>query len=101
MKEINIAGQGVAAVEGHLTSQKHKDKVLSTNQNMICFKKAGQDKPQSTCKEPKQQSIDVNVLKQDTLKAEILWSVEVVTSIHIGHVKINQFRFHQYFLTVK
>lgn len=80
MKEINIAGQGVAAVEGHLTSQKHKDKVPSTNQNMICFEKAGQDKPQSTCKEPKQQSIDVNVLKQDTLKAEILWSVEVVAS---------------------
>lgn len=70
MKEINIGGQGVAAVEGHLTSQKHKDKVPSTNQNMICFEKAGQDKPQSTCKEPKQQSIDVNVLKH-TLKGYI------------------------------
>ena len=73
--EGDIAGQG-----RQVTSQKHLKKVPT--QPLLTFPTIVKSVDSSTnskeSKELKQQSIDVNVLKRDMLKSEIMWYTEVV-----------------------
>ena len=82
MNEISIAGQGSKALDGHVTSQKHLKRVhtqlpltFPTNVKSVINNFSTSSKEP---KELKQQSIDMNILKQDNLKLEILWFTEVV-----------------------
>ena len=80
MKEISIAGQGIKALDGHVMPQKHLKRVrtqLSLTFPII-VKSVDSSTSSKESKELKQQSIDMNVLKQDTLKLEIMWCTEVV-----------------------
>ena len=70
MKEITIARQGSKALDScHVTSQKHLKRVPS--QLLLAFptivKSVDFSMSSKESKELKQLSIDVNVLKQDTL----------------------------------
>ena len=80
IKEISIAGQGSKALDGHATSQKHLERI--STQPPLVFPTIVRSIDSSTCSkqsiELKQQSVNVNILKQDTLKSEIMWCTEVV-----------------------
>ena len=80
MKEISIAGQGIKALDGHVMLQEHLKKV--TTQLPLIFptivKSVDSSMSSEEPKQLKQQSIDMNVLKQGTLKSEIMWCTEVV-----------------------
>ena len=76
IKEINIEGQGSKALDGHVTWQKHLQRVPT--QLPLTYPTIVKNADSSTSsKELKQLSIDVNVLKQGTLKLEIMWCTEV------------------------
>ena len=80
MKEISIAGQGIKALDGRVMSQKHLKRVPT--QLPLTFptiiKSVDSSTSSKESKELKQQSIDMNVSKQDTLKSEIMWCTEDV-----------------------
>ena len=80
MKKISIAGQGTKTLDGHFTLQKNLKKVPT--QPPLTFstvvKSVDSSASSKESKELKQKSIDVNVLKQDTLKSEIMWCTKVV-----------------------
>ena len=87
MKEISIAGQDSKALDGHVRSQKHLKRVTTqlpltfpTNVNSVDSSTSSKES-----KELKQQSIDMNVLKQDTLKLGIMWCTEVVMCNYSYH----------------
>ena len=79
IKEISIEGQGSKALDGHVTWQKRLQRVPT--QPSLSFptivKNADSSTSSKESKELKQLSIDVNVLKQGTLKLEIMWCTEV------------------------
>ena len=88
-KEISVAGQGTKAVYSHITSQKHSRSVPS--QSPLAFPStviqgnsnspnASQQNSIELDNDLIQQSIDVHILKQDTLKSEIMWSTDVIMS---------------------
>ena len=80
MKEISIAGQGIKALDGRVMSQKHLKRVPT--QLPLTFptiiKSVDSSTSSKESKELKQQSIDMNVSKQDTLKSEIMWCTDDV-----------------------
>ena len=80
MKEISVVGQGIKDLDGHVMSQKHL-KGVPTQLPLTFPTIIKSVDPSTSCKESKelkQQSIDMNFLKQDTLKSEIMWCTEVV-----------------------
>ena len=75
MEGITIARQGSKAIDScHVASQKHLKRV--STQLLLTFptivKSVDSSASSKESKELKQLSIDVNVLKQDTLKSEII-----------------------------
>ena len=80
MKEISIAGQGIKALDGRVMSQKHLKRIPT--QLPLTFptiiKSVDSSTSSKESEELKQQSIDMNVSKQDTLKWEIMWCTEDV-----------------------
>ena len=103
MKEISIAGQGSKALNGHVMLQKHLKSVPT--QLPLNFPTTVKSVDSSTSseesKELKQQSIDVNVLKQGTLKLEIMWCTEVGMCFSTTLAKRKMIYLHLCFLTTK
>ena len=87
VKEISIAGQDSKALDGHVRLQKHLKRVATQPPLTFLTIVNGVDSSTSSkeSKELKQQAIDVNVLKQDTLKSGIMWCTEVVMCNYSYH----------------
>ena len=82
LKEISVSGQGIKAVDVYAEGKEHKEKYKQTdNQSKLTFVAKNSEQTLEETVRPKQQEkIDTIMIKTATLKAEIIWSLEVLMS---------------------
>ena len=79
-KTISVAGQGVKALESHVKSTKHRERLPQSNNSTIAFPSSDKTTESATTSTSKQTSIVDMSVNQLASKAEIMWSVDVVLS---------------------
>ena len=85
-KRFSVAGQGIKQLESHMNCEKHKQKTSPdpavSKQKTLMFASISDPTGGATTekdnKEKRQHTLDTVMLSEDTAKAEIMWSLEVL-----------------------
>ena len=82
LKEFSVLGQGIKALDVYAEGKGHKEKLKQTdNQSKLTFvAKNSEETLEKTVRPKQQEKIDTMMIKTATLKAEIIWSSEVLMS---------------------
>ena len=82
MEEFSVSGQGIKALDVHAEGKGHKEKRKQTDsQSKLTFvAKNSEETLEETVRPKQQEKIDTMMIKTATLKAEIVWSLEVLMS---------------------
>ena len=80
MKEFSVSGQGIKALDVHAEGKGHKEKRQKTdNQSKLTFAaKNSEETLEERVRAKQLEKIDKMMIKTGTLKAEIIWSLEVL-----------------------
>ena len=83
-KSFSDAGQGIKQMESHMKGEKHKQKTPpdpAASKQKTLFASASDPTEGTTTergnKKERQHTLDTAILSEDTVKAEIIWSLEV------------------------
>ena len=81
-KDFDISNMGVAVLTSHVSSKKHSEisRLRKSQSGAILFSKKNQDEPGSSVKVSGTGTLDSMVIPVNSLRAEILWTLKVVTS---------------------
>ena len=85
MKEFSVLGQGIKALEVHAEGKGRQEKRKQTdNQSKLTFvAKNSEETLEETVRPKQQEKSDTMMIKTATLKAEIIWSLEVLMSNYL------------------
>ena len=85
-KIISVGGLGVKVLDIHTSGKAHQEKeAISTKQCQLILPVNVDDyqtSSQSSITFSSQQTVDGMIIKQETIKAEIMWTLEVLISNH-------------------
>ena len=85
MKEFSVLGQGIKALEVHAEGKGRQEKRKQIdNQSKLTFvAKNSEETLEETVRPKQQEKSDTMMIKTATLKAEIIWSLEVLMSNYL------------------
>ena len=80
LKEFSVSGEGIKALDVHTEGKGHKEKRKKTdNQSKLTsVAKNSEETLEETVRPKQHEKIDTMMIKTGTLKAEIIWSLEVL-----------------------
>ena len=80
MTSVSVSGSGISALDIHATGKKHLLKCPGKNQARIELTSPKENQPDSVSEPVHQSSVTSFITKEETVKAEIRWTLETLQS---------------------